>query len=211
MNDPILSRLTCFSVCVVLLSLICVQPLSAQFSTEPISAENAQQEVNDNSGAVGFTSVYFNHRDLRQLLNHPQAVAVRLYTAKASTESSPTLIATSIDGQGQELGTYFRANGVFSESISQSEAQNQVVNVVNGQTDGFTVSINRSDMDNLMSDPSTTGINFKPGNHEGNSTLILAPSILDEMGTQEMTMQQIKSSAPCPDACGNGNYLTSFE
>jgi len=190
----------------MVLSLSAIQ---AQFTTQSISAEEANSEAANSAGDVGFSSVYFSNMDLRQLLLAPNAAGVRFYTAKDGGQT--TLIATPIDGSGQELGSYFKANGFFSVSISQSAAKQSVESAKQSPTDGFAVNISSRDLQGLMTNSSTTGVSLKPANEGGSSTLTLAPTTLTEFGSQESMSGQIKSSAPCPNACGNGTYLTSFE
>jgi hypothetical protein len=182
--------------------------LSAQ-SAVSISSEEARQMVDENKDKVGFEKVYFSNQDLSRVLSMENCEAIRFYTAKPNAEdNAQTLIAVPVDGDGNELGNYLKADAAGALRMSAADAIQEVTNSKSSESSTLACSFDKNTINSLMAEGGD-GLHLKPGKtREGSASLVSAPATVGEGGeTEEVGSMQMLGAAPCPHACGGGSYL----
>lgn len=174
-----------------------------------ISSERADQMVEDNKDKLGFDKVYFSNQDLSRALSMENCEGIRFYTSKQSAEDgAQTLIAAPVDGDGNELGSYLKADPSGAVRMSAADATQEVTNSKSSTSSTLACTFDKNTISSLMQGGGD-GLHLKPGqNNEGSASLIGTSASTQESGeTLEVGSMQMLGAAPCPNACGGGSYL----
>ena len=149
--------------------------LTAQ-SAISITSEQADQMVQDNKDKLGFEKVYFSNQDLARVLSMENCDGIRFYTAKAdANDNGQTLIAAPVDGEGNELGSYLKADASGTIRMSAGDAAQEVTNSKSSPSSTLACSFDKNTINSLMQEGGD-GLHLKPGQtSEGSTSLIGAP------------------------------------
>lgn len=193
----------------------CILALSTQLQAQTnaivISQEEALNTAAEYSGTFGFENVYFSNDDLNRMINDPNCIGIRFYTAINPEMGGQTEIAVGVDANGNELGQYYRSNGTYSTPMNAESATSAVEGSKNSEYATVACTFATGDITNMVMSQGSSGIHIKPGLHEGTYSLVTVGASLNPegSGSGDSGSTYLKGAAPCPNTCGDG-YLTQL-
>ena len=163
-----------------------------------LTAEQANEQTMQASGAMGFDHVYVNNADLNAMLAGERVAGIRFYTGKASEEArEQVIIAAAVYEDGTETGAYSLLDGNSSTSISMEDAKASVQRSFNAAETTIAARFNASDLTGRVMVEGSTGMHVKAAN----GSLILVAAIEGENGTEDFGVAYMVHAEPCPPGC----------
>ncbi|HNT80828.1 MAG TPA: hypothetical protein PKH65_09125 [Bacteroidia bacterium] len=194
-------------------------PPPSGFAPIQINTDEAQIEQTNNKAEAQYTAEYINLENLRNLLDNPDAIGLRIYNViDAYKNGAGRVMVVPVRSDGSEIFYASKITYIMSESFmgsritckklwrSNARSYYQYVDVAKRQS----AFISKQDIENIINPSGTIGIKFIPGsrlytdsiNYNQKRLAFLMIGVSDNDGTlNDVGTTYHKINEPCPTYC----------
>lgn len=182
-------------------------------------------EANVFLSTCGFSSVYIQSSDLRELLNVKKCVGIRFYVAMEDpNQRFADVIAVAINQDGKEIGDFLERKYHLArpldahypdefEKMNLSTAKKAVYNLRDGVAgiSPYASFLSIESLNSLLATSGATGVRIYSSGFSGSNgqlrTMSFGAVKYENKEVNDLGGKYLQSQLPCPVDCGGDTYL----
>lgn len=182
-------------------------------------------EANVFLSTCGFSSVYIQSSDLRELLNVKKCVGIRFYVAMEDpNQRFADVIAVAINQDGKEIGDFLERKYHLArpldahypdefEKMNLSAAKKAVYNLRDGVAgiSPYASFLSIESLNSLLATSGATGVRIYSSGFSGSNgqlrTMSFGAVKYENKEVNDLGGKYLQSQLPCPVDCGGDTYL----
>lgn len=201
------------------------QTFPVKDTPKQMTLETVQADALLYKESCGFTSVFIQSSDLRELLAVKNCVGVRFYIAMEDPKQRfADVIAVAINGDGKEIGDFLERKYHLAKALDAhypdefqkmnlAAAKKAVADLQNGVAGyaPFAAFLSRESLNALLNTANASGVRvFASGFQSGSEalrTMSFGAVLYENKEVKDLGVGYLQSKLPCPVDCGGDSYL----